>query len=467
MSNRPFAASCGALMACCRLALCGLLLGLAACAPKLPPPVDLTSEDWGAYQVQPPNGPPTRLVFAFGSADDAPLDAAAQALARRGALVARVDVDRFAAGLAAKTDACLYLSGMVEWHTSDLGRRFGLTHLDPPLLIGHASGAGVVYTLLAQAAELAFAGGVTDPPSASLQIPLHRPLCNLGTTPDAAGRVRLPAVALGARWWVSRADVDNPLVAGARARSGAYPVQSLPTRSLAQAAIQAFDAIAAARRAEGGSVADLPLVELPARQPSDALAIIYSGDGGWRDLDRTLGALLNARGIPVVGVDVLRYFWHTRSPADTAADLARLIDHYRGAWGSRRVLLVGYSFGADILPFAYNRLAPGQQAQVTALALLAPERGADFEVSIAGWLGEHSLSGQPTTPELLRIPPRKVLCVCGADEATTSLCTAPGIGAITRLERPGGHHFDQRYDLLADAIADHFGAVSAQTTGQP
>jgi type IV secretory pathway VirJ component len=451
-----------ALSASCRALLCALLSGLAACAPKLPPPVDLTSEDWGAYQAQPPNGPPQRLVFAFGSAGDAPLDAATQALARRGALVARVDVNRFSAGLAGKTDACLYLSGMVEWHTNYLGRRFGLTRLDPPLLIGSQRGAGVVYALLAQAAELAFSGGVTDPPDATLGIPLHRPLCNLDATPDSTGHLALPAVPLGAPWWVSRADRASPLLAAAAARSGAYPLQALPTRSLAQAAIRAFDATAAARRVRAGSVADLPLVELPAQPPSDTLAIIYSGDGGWRDLDRTLGAVLNARGIPVVGVDVLRYFWHTRSPADTAADLARLIDHYRGAWGSRRVLLIGYSFGADILPFAYNRLPPAQQAQVTALALLAPERGADFEVSIAGWLGNHTTKEQPTGPELQRIPPAKVLCIYGADEADDSLCTAPESDGIMRLKRPGGHHFDEHYELIADAITAHFKATGGQ-----
>ena len=467
MSTRSFGAFSHALTAPGRWLLYGLLLGLPACAPGLPPRVNLTSDDWGAYQAQLPNGPARRLVFAFGRQDDPQLDAATQALARRGALVARIDIDRFADGLARKTDACLYLSGIVEWHTHDLGRRFGLTQLDPPLLVGHGRGAGVVYALLAQAAELAFAGGVTDPPSETLAIPLHKPLCGLDTAPDAAGRVRLPAVALGARWWVSRAAADSPLVAAAQARGSAHRVQPLPTRSLTQAAIQVFDATAAASRSKAGSVTDLPVVELPTKRPSDALAIVYSGDGGWRDLDRTLGALLSARGIPVVGIDVLRYFCHTRSPADAAADLARLIDHYCGAWGSRRVLLIGYSFGADILPFAYNRLAHRQRAQVTALALLAPVRGADFEVSIAGRLGEHRRSGQPTAPELLRIPAAKVLCVYGADEAATSLCTAPGIGAIRRLERPGGHHFDQQYDLLADAIAAHFAAASADSLVQP
>ena len=31
---------------------------------------------------------------------------------------------------------------------------------------------------------------------------------------------------------------------------------------------------------------------------SDVLTIIYSGDGGWRDLDQQLGKLLVARGMP-------------------------------------------------------------------------------------------------------------------------------------------------------------------------
>ena len=36
------------------------------------------------------------------------------------------------------------------------------------------------------------------------------------------------------------------------------------------------------------AIAGLPLVELPAKPPSPLLAIVISGDGGWRDLDRRL-----------------------------------------------------------------------------------------------------------------------------------------------------------------------------------
>ncbi len=35
---------------------------------------------------------------------------------------------------------------------------------------------------------------------------------------------------------------------------------------------------------------------------------------GWRDLDREIGENLQKEGIPVVGVDALRYFWNERQP---------------------------------------------------------------------------------------------------------------------------------------------------------
>jgi len=59
-------------------------------------------------------------------------------------------------------------------------------------------------------------------------------------------------------------------------------------------------------------VAKLPLIELPASHPSPLLAIIVSGDGGWRDLDKVIAEKLSRNGVSVVGCDSLRYFWSYR-----------------------------------------------------------------------------------------------------------------------------------------------------------
>lgn len=434
-----------------------LLLSQAACSDRLPAPLVLQSDDWGSYQVQRPSEPATRLVFAFGGATDAELDATVRSLAARGALVARVNVDQFAVNVLDRREACLDLAGIVNWHTDYLGRRFALAELEPPLLIGHGGGSALVYALLAQAPPLTFAGAVTD--AAPSRLSLQKPLCRVSNAPNATGTLALRATLIGAPWRVVGGAPDDPLLSAVSAKNPPGQVRILPAGSLATAATDDLDALEVATRRQATMVGDLPLVELPAPRPTATLAVIYSGDGGWRDIDKTLGELLSRQGIAVVGVDSVRYFWHSRSPEQSAGDLARILAHYHSVWGSRRVTLIGYSFGADILPFAYNRLPADWRQRVTTLALLAPRRGADFEVSISGWLGRSNAKAVPTLPELQRIPPGKVLCVYGAKEKADSLCTAPGVGAITRLERPGDHHFDRRYDIIADAIRAHVAAT--------
>jgi type IV secretory pathway VirJ component len=64
----------------------------------------------------------------------------------------------------------------------------------------------------------------------------------------------------------------------------------------------------------GQGLDDLPLAEIPAARSPVALAAILSGDGGWRDIDKRIGAVLAQGDIGVVGLDSLRYFWSAKTP---------------------------------------------------------------------------------------------------------------------------------------------------------
>jgi len=88
------------------------------------------------------------------------------------------------------------------------------------------------------------------------------------------------------------------------------------------------------------AVADLPLIELPA-PAGNRLAVIVSGDGGWAAIDRELGNRLVARGIAVVGLDSLKYFWRKRDPDSAAQDFARVLRHYMRVWQRNELFLVG------------------------------------------------------------------------------------------------------------------------------
>ncbi|MDT1115704.1 AcvB/VirJ family lysyl-phosphatidylglycerol hydrolase, partial [Pseudomonas aeruginosa] len=83
--------------------------------------------------------------------------------------------------------------------------------------------------------------------------------------------------------------------------------------------------------------------------------------GGWADLDQQLGEILQSRGMSVLGWDALNYFWKHRKAEEVAQDLDKAIRTYSELWNLPRVVLIGFSFGADVMPSAYNRLPPETQ----------------------------------------------------------------------------------------------------------
>ncbi len=198
---------------------------------------------------------------------------------------------------------------------------------------------------------------------------------------------------------------------------------------------------------------DLPLAVIPADHPGPWMAVIWSGDGGWRDIDKQVGEILAREGAPVVGVDSLRYFWRRRAPEQVARDLVAILSHYSAAWGTRRVVLIGYSFGAGILPFAVNRLPPDVRPRILQISLLGLEPRAAFEFHVQGWFGRASAEDRPVLPELQRIDLGLLQCFYGEQEPET-LCRAPELAGAEKIATSGGHHFDGDYAALARRIAE-------------
>jgi type IV secretory pathway VirJ component len=219
-------------------------------------------------------------------------------------------------------------------------------------------------------------------------------------------------------------------------------------------------------------LSDLPVVEVPAQpaaQPgavppgaarpdaarpnaawSDTFAIIMSGDGGWAGLDHDVAGALSANGVPVVGLDSLRYYWTARTPNGLAADTDRMIRYYLAHFGKQRVLLIGYSQGADVLPFAVNRLPEATRARVALTAVMGMSDHALFEFHLSSWISNDN-SGPATLPEINRITGMPVLCIYGADESD-SLCPKLDPKKFNIVKLQGGHHFDGDYANLARQI---------------
>jgi type IV secretory pathway VirJ component len=197
------------------------------------------------------------------------------------------------------------------------------------------------------------------------------------------------------------------------------------------------------------------LVELAATrtQPRpDVFGLILSGDGGWRDIDRTLGRNFRNRGMSVVGFDCLNWFWQKREPAEVAAELDRVIALYAQKWNIPKVAIIGYSFGADILPGTWPRLKQETRDRVVLVSLLAFAKEAAFEIRVGDFLGMSRPTAVPTLPDVPNIPPALVQCVYGTDEEAATGCKAFASPPAEIIGIKGGHHFDGDYRALADRI---------------
>lgn len=207
---------------------------------------------------------------------------------------------------------------------------------------------------------------------------------------------------------------------------------------------------------QASGISDLPLVEVPVPNGTgDLLAVLITGDGGWAVTDRGLAKDLADAGIPVVGLNSLKYFWSPKTPDLAAADLARILGHYFDAWSRTKAVLIGYSLGADVLPFMMNRLPGNLQARVVAVVLMSPSAAAEFEFHLMDWFGRApSKEALPTVPEIQKIRPEAgLLCVYGEGDKH-QICSQLDPRRVRSVAIPGGHKVRGRYGPVAEAILD-------------
>ncbi|HRO09887.1 AcvB/VirJ family lysyl-phosphatidylglycerol hydrolase [Amaricoccus sp.] len=402
-----------------------------------------------------PSGPAVATVVLFsGGGGWSDSDAAvAKRLQGAGAAVIGIDLPAYLAALDGEGKDCVYLVADFERLGHVVERQSGATTFHAPIVAGGGAGGALALDILAQTPADTLGGAVVVDPAAGA--PLATALCTSAARHEgpAGSAYALPAGAPPAPLTLVLTDAAPP-DAAARADAMAAAGTVFARRTAAGPAAAALgDALldTIARQADTG---DAPaIVELPAAAAHDTMAIMISGDGGWRDLDRSVAGVLQEKGVPTVGLDALRWFWTARTPEETATEIARLIEVYSERWNVGHVVLAGYSFGAGVLPAAYAELPAEAREKVVQLSLLAPAVTADWQITVAGWLGSASSDAAPVGPALARLPPPLVQCFYGREERDSA---CPGIAASGAeiIETTGGHHFDGDYRTLAGRILD-------------
>jgi type IV secretory pathway VirJ component len=385
-------------------------------------------------------------------------EARMQALVSDGAAVVGIDYKAYIASLAKnRRDDCIYMISDIESLSQQIQRRAGDSAYHAPILAGEGEGGALVLAMMAQSPPATIGQAIAVDPTA--EIPLTKQLCTPATKqPTPNGYIYgltddvLPAPITVLTTPAAPADGK----ANIEAIVSSHPDVAVSEGDNSDGGLL-LKTIEDHVNAGAGPTNDLglPLTELEATPKTDTMAIFISGDGGWRDIDSEIGDYLQSQGVPTIGLDSLRYFWKKKDQAQTSADLAKIIETYKEKWKVKNVLLVGYSFGADVLAPAYNALPARDKAAIRQITLLAPTHSIDYEISVTGWFGAPgSFEGGKTLDALAKIDPKLIQCIYGTDDDDDDVCPELKGKGYDVIAVDGDHHFNDAYDKVGELILD-------------
>lgn len=428
------------------------------------------------YREKPQPGHVVLFVSGDGGWNLGVVDMAKE-LATLDALVVGIDIIHYLKQLESANDKCSYPAADFEALSQYVQKRLNYPSYVTPVLVGYSSGATLVYATLVQAPSTTFRGAISL--GFCPDLPTLKPFCKGSglewkSGPKGKGVIFLPATNLEVPWIALQGTIDqvcNPDSTEKyvkQVKSGAIVMLpkvghgfSVPRNWMPQFK-QAFAQLVAKKDNEPvapnvNALQGLPLIEIPARGENNLLALHVTGDGGWGVTDKGLSNSLAGQGIPVVALNALKYFWTKRTPEETAQDVEKILRYYLAAWKKEKVLCIGYSFGADVLPFVINRLPEDFRAKVQLVVLLGPSATAQFEFHLTNWLGDAAeKSDYVVLPELEKLRGKKILCFYGDDEEN-SLCRKLDPALAKCIARQGGHRLGGNYAPVAEMILQEIG----------
>ncbi|HKJ33279.1 MAG TPA: AcvB/VirJ family lysyl-phosphatidylglycerol hydrolase [Balneolales bacterium] len=396
----------------------------------------------------------------------------ARDLAAKNSLVIGIDIPRYLHSLNHSKEKCLYPAADFESLSQYVQKKLQLSTYHIPVLVGYSSGATLVYAILSQTPPNTFKGGISL--GFSPDIAVNKPFCRGTGLKQKKDKNNgeydlLPSNKVHLPWTVIQGEIDKVCSPKAAQKfvQQASDASLVPLPGVGHGFsipehwkpefISAYEKILQKNEViltpKISSLKDLPIEEVPATNSNnDLLAVILSGDGGWASIDQGLSKTLSSAGISTVGLNSLRYFWKRRTPEGASADLERIIRYYLAKWHKQKILLIGYSLGADVLPFMVRRLPSDLKKRTELITFLSPSATVDFQFHLSYWLGGgNRKTDLHVLPEIQKLQGIPLLCFYGDDEKD-SICKqmSPDLAKVIALT--GGHHYDGNYQQIAEYI---------------
>ena len=181
------------------------------------------------------------------------------------------------------------------------------------------------------------------------------------------------------------------------------------------------------------------------------LIFYISGDGGLNKFSSGLCEALNKKGYDVCALNAKSYFYDKKTPEQTTSDIANYLSQKLKERTSRQIVMIGYSFGADVLPFVLARLPKNMLDQTRVSFLMAPSGSTDFEIHWSDIFGGNAKRSMDVVSEINKLENAKLVIISASDDGYLDVRKIT-LKKYTHEVLPGGHHFDGDTDEIVKVI---------------
>lgn len=193
------------------------------------------------------------------------------------------------------------------------------------------------------------------------------------------------------------------------------------------------------------------------RGASTAIAF-FSGDMGFSfGMSGKVAKGLAGDGVPVIGFSSPRYFAHRRTLDEAnhiVADAVRLTIRRTGA---KRIILMGQSYGADIVATTAPNLPIDVRDRLAGVVMIVPAQTVYFRSDPLG-LAYHGEPDARPLDGIAHFHAAPLVCIYGVEEED-SLCPPLSGKSVHIVALPGGHFLHHDQDRLLSTLTAQLGAI--------
>lgn len=187
------------------------------------------------------------------------------------------------------------------------------------------------------------------------------------------------------------------------------------------------------------------------------LIFYITGDGGFNAFSKGIIKDFQQKGYEIHALNSKQYFWKKKTPEQTTKDVEGYLKERMLQRNNQEIIFIGFSFGADVTPFIYNRLTDDLKKKTGKLFFIGPSKSTDFAVHMKEFFGAEPKGSQLVVPEINKIHHVPItLILTNAEIKNFPFQHITLKQNYKLLKIATSHHFDGNTKMLTDILEKNF-----------